>query len=718
MKTTPLVLALIAGASSPAFAQHSAPMQPNVLPPVDVETEGAGNAPETTTMTITGQTLRHLAPGSSDVGAILTRLPGLAGNTGGGFSTMPAIRGLSEQRLIVLVDGHPIDSACPNDMNPPLSYTAPQTAGAIDVITGVSPVSAGGDAIGGVISVKSAAPRFSTDGRLLITGEGQAYYRSNDGGFGSGLTLTVAGRQISATYSGSYAKAQNYHAGGDLGVVHATQYAKTDHKLALAYQGAIGLIELAGGFHHSAYEGFPNQFMDMTGNNSWFLNGHYLGSFDWGTVDVKADYRATDHAMNFLTDKGGTGNGGMPMNTRVRSGGYTLAVDLPLAPGTTLRMGSEYRHQRLNDWWPPVAGSMMMGPDTYLNVNNGRRERIAAYVEAQKRWGEAFSLTAGGRYARVNMNTGTVAPYSTGMMSMADAMAAAAFNAADHQRHFNNWSASLIAHYTPRQGLALDLGYAHKTRAPNIYELYTWGQGAMSSQMIGWYGDGNGYFGNLALKPERADTVSGSVTFSGGGKEGWFIKAAPYYTHVNDYIDARRIKVLTNMMGMPGPFAQLQFANTEAEFYGIDLSGAATLWKGGRYGQTRLSGTLSWVHGQNLSTQTPLYHQMPLNILASVEHRIGGLSAAVEVNWVDSKTRIDPARNEPVTRAYALVHLRGAYEWRQWRLSVDVENLLDRAYDLPLGGMALGDYRASGGMVLRPVAGRGRSVNVGLSRRF
>jgi len=710
MKTTTLALALIAGVSTPAMAQQSA----TALAPVDVDTvQGATSA-----TIITRDDLRHLAPSTSDTAAILARVPGVAGNTGGGFSTMPSIRGLSEQRLTVLVDGHPIDVACPNDMNPPLSYTDPQTLASIDVITGVSPVSAGGDAIGGVISVKSAAPRFSKDGRLLVTGEAQGYYRSNDGGFGTGLSLTVAGDHLSATYTGSYTKAGNYSAGGGLGTVHSTQYAKTDHKLALAWQGDIGLVELAGGYHHSAYEGFPNQFMDMTGNNSWFLNGHYLGSFGWGTVDLKADYRATDHAMNFLADKGGTADGGMPMNTRVRSGGYTLAVDLPLAVGTTLRLGNEYRNERLDDWWPPVAGSMMMGPSTYLNVNNGQRERIAGYVEAEQRWGDAFTLTAGGRFDRVNMNTGNVAPYSTGMMSMADATAATAFNAVSHERHFNDWSGSLIGHYTPAAGIAIDLGYAHKTRAPNLYELYTWGKGTMSSQMIGWYGDGNGYFGNLNLRPERADTISGSLTFSGGGKQGWFLKLAPYYTHVNDYIDARYVKSLNGMMGMPGPFVQLQFANEEAEFYGLDVSGAATLWNGGQWGQTRLTGTLSWVHGQNLTDHTPLYHQMPLNILASVQHAVGGFAGAVEFNWVDRKTRVDLTRNEPVTAAYALVNLRTAYQWKAWRLSLDVENLFDKAYYLPLGGMALGDYSASGDTVLRPVAGRGRSVNVGLSRRF
>src|SRR3546814_5581305 len=75
------------------------------------------------------------------------------------------------RRLTVLVDGVPIDIACANEMNAPLSYTDPQTIDAISVITGVTPVSMGGDSIGGAISVETQTPRFAKAGETLLTGE-------------------------------------------------------------------------------------------------------------------------------------------------------------------------------------------------------------------------------------------------------------------------------------------------------------------------------------------------------------------------------------------------------------------------------------------------------------------------------------------------------------------------------------------------------------------
>ncbi|MBO9498909.1 MAG: TonB-dependent receptor [Novosphingobium sp.] len=668
--------------------------------------------------------------GSSDTAELLTDLPGVSAATGGGFSSMPAIRGLSEQRLTVLVDGQAIDVACPNDMNSPLSYTDPQTVASVRVLTGVAPVSSGGDNIGGVIAVDSTPPQFAAGDGLLSTGEASTFYRSNGDGFGGALRLTVAGENVSATYTGSYTQSDQYHGGGDDGEVRSTEYAKTDHALALAVRSGASLFQLKGGYHYAPYEGFPNQYMDMVDNRSWFLNGSYRGGFDWGTLDLAASYREIRHAMNFLEDKL---PGSMPMNTRVHSFDGSARLELPVTARDTLRLGGEYHHEWLDDYWPPVAGSAMMSPDTYVNVNGATRDRLGAYAEWQRRWSDRLSTTAGVRYDRVAMNTGDVQPYNpldpipsmgmdmdTGMgvgmgMGNPDAGAAAAFNAAAHKRTDGNWNGSFLLSWQAFDGAEIELGYAHKARSPNIYERYSWGTGAMSSQMIGWFGDGNGYIGNLDLKPERADTASLALAL-GGADRGWSLRIAPYYTHVSDYIDAAFVRVLPDMMGMPSPFVQLRFANQEAEFYGVDLSGAVDLARGANGNATRLTGKLSWQRGTNLADHGPLYRQMPLNGRLALEHRQGPVELSAALAWVSDKTRVDATRNEPATQGYALIDLGAAYTAGRVRFSVQAENLLDKAYALPLGGMSLGDYGATG--ELRVVPGRGRSINFGLSTSF
>ena len=697
-----------------AFPAATAVAQEAVsLPDVDIDSADEPRAPTLSGERLSRAAIQSLATGSSDTAKLLQRLPGVSGFGAGGLSTLPVIRGLEAQRLNVLVDGVNIASACPNDMNPPLSYTDPQTVQSVDVITGVSPVSWGGDTIGGIISVETAPPRFAKQGETLLTGEASAFYRSNGDGFGGALSLTAVSDTLSMTYNGSYTESKNYEGGGSLGTVRSTEYAKTDHSLNVAAQTDLGLFELKGGYHFAPYEGFPNQYMDMTSNKSWFLNGHYAGMFGWGDIDVRAHYRDTDHRMNFLADKL---PGSMPMNTEVHSAGYAVKASILLGNAGMLRVGSEFQHQWLNDYWPPVPGNMMMGPGTFVNINGAKRDRLGTFLEWEKSWNGGLTLIAGIRNDQIWMNTGDVAPYGSGMMQMADVMAAADFNAADRKKHDSNWGGTLMARYALSDTAEIEIGYARKVRSPNIYERYTWGRGGMASQMIGWFGDGNGYVGNLALKPEKADTLSAALSLHGGGAGGWALKIAPYYTHVDDYIDAVKLADLTDMMGMPTPFDQLQFINQKAEIYGLDVSGAAPLWSGGQFGAARVTARASWLHGQNRTDGAPLYHQMPFNAALGLEHRIDGLETRIDLNYVADKDRIDPTRNEPRTKSYTLLNVQVAYRWDNFRLSLGADNLFDEAYFAPLGGVSLGDRKATG--ILRPVPGAGRSVNAGLSVKF
>ncbi len=692
------------------FAQDT-----QVLPSIEIDSDDLPTGP-VSSETLSRDRIAPLQSGTSDTTAVISRLPGVSSYGAGGFSGLPVIRGLEIRRLTVLVDGVPIDIACANEMNAPLSYTDPQTIDAISVITGVTPVSMGGDSIGGAISVETQTPRFAKAGETLLTGELSAFYRSNGDGFGGALSVTAASDRLSLSYAGSFTQSDNYKGGDHDGIVRSTEYKKTDHALSLAAQTDIGLFELKGGYQYAPYEGFANQYMDMTSNKSWYLNGHWKGAFDWGDLDLRAFYRDTDHRMNFLADKGGSANGGMPMNTETHSAGYTLKGDIVLSSRDTLRLGSEFHHQWLNDYWPAVAGNMMMGPNTYININGAKRDRLGTFAEWEAKWTPQITTLIGVRNDQVWMNTGEVQPYSTSMMNMADAMAATAFNAADRKRHDSNWSATALVRYALSEQATLELGYARKSRSPTVYERYSWGRGSMSSRMIGWFGDGNGYVGDPGLKPERADTVSAAVSLKGAAADGWSLRIAPFYTRVHNYIDVVKLADFTNMMGMPTGFVQLRFANRDAELYGVDVSGSLALWQSSSAGTAKLTGTASWLRGRNLDDGGSLYHQMPFNATFALEHRLGGWESTVELAVVADKNRVDATRNESRTNGYALVNLRTGYAWGKYRLGLDVQNLFDKGYDLPLGGMSLGDYKATGD--LRPVPGRGRSFNIGLTAKF
>ena len=60
----------------------------------------------------------------------------------------------------------------------------------------------------------------------------------------------------------------------------------------------------------------------------------------------------------------------------------------------------------------------MMGPDDYVNINNGKRERIAAFAEFESQVNTKLWLNAGVRIESINTHVGEVQSYNDGMSMM------------------------------------------------------------------------------------------------------------------------------------------------------------------------------------------------------------------------------------------------------------------------------------------------------------
>src|SRR3546814_15678958 len=127
---------------------------------------------------------------------------------------------------------------------------------------------------------------------------------------------------------------------------------------------------------------------------------------------------------------------------------------------------------------------MMMGPNTYINVNGAKRDRLGTFAEWDAKWTPQLTTLVGVRNDQVWMNTGEVQPYSTSMMNMADAMAATAFNAADRKRHDSNWSATALVRYAPSDQAPPEFGSARQRRSPGVHERSRWGRGSLSGRWM------------------------------------------------------------------------------------------------------------------------------------------------------------------------------------------------------------------------------------------
>jgi len=682
---------------------------------------------------------------SSDTAALLKNAPGVSLYQAGGVSSLPVLNGLADDRIRVLVTGMPITSACANHMNPALSYTDPANVGSIEVVSGVSPVSKGGDNIAGLIIVEPKQTPFASQAEGVRTSASiSSFYRSSQHAFGGAVAAEAATPTFALRYDGATVSAGNYHQGEDGPAVKSTEYEARNHAVTLSGKlGGGDQLTVQAGLQHIPSQGFVNQRMDLVDNSAQFINAGYQGRFDWGTLDARAYFQHTSHEMNFLDDKKFNKVApyrNMPMRTEGQDAGYSLKAEIPVSGTDLVRIGNEFQHQGLKDWWPPTtAGVSMMGPNNYITLNDATRDRFGTFIEWEKKWTPAWTTLLGARHDVVWMDTGDVAGYNNVVGGMAGVYAvdAAAFNAREHARTDQNIGVSALARYAPTHNSAIEAGYAMKSRAPNLYERYTWSKvdstmdnAQMAMNMFGWFGDGNGYTGNLDLKAETAHTASLTLGWHDAATKDWSLRLTPYYTYVSDYIGVRRLPynnagVQGGSINHPG-FVNLQFVNHDAELYGANVSGTMPLLNDSQFGTFALIGTLNYVHGENADTGMSLYHMMPLHGRLTLNHRLGNhrlgsWTNAIEFEAIGGKNNVDTVRNELTTSAYTLVNLHSSYELGNVRFDAGITNVFDSYYENPMGGHYIEPTmpgHIGGTQPKGNVPGMGRSFNAGMSIKF
>lgn len=755
--TAALAVAFSTGLCHNVSAQEKQPA-PQVLNNVVVSDSKIYPIPSVTA--VSDNNLAPMRAATSDTASLLRDVPGVSLYSAGGASSLPVIHGMADDRLRVKIDGMDLIASCPNHMNPPLSYLDPSNVGTMKVYAGITPVSVGGDSIGGTIVADTRAPEFAQPGQGVLTkGEVGGFYRSNGDAFGGNLAATLATENFNLTYTGSSAQSDNYKAGGDfkrstvtgvsghtlaLDEVGSTAYETRNHTIGFAMKGGNHLLEAKFGYQDVPYQLYPNQRMDMLDNEQKRFNLRYLGQFDWGSLEARAYTEHVDHMMDFGADKrywyGARSNSGsngvpcspinstcaagMPMYTKSKTNGFNLKADVDLNKDNLLRVGGQYQTYKLDDWWPASGGGMW--PGTFNNINDGQRDRAALFGELESRLNTQWTTLFGIRYENVKTDAGNVQGYSTAANAMGNQVVdARAFNAKDHERTDNNWDLTALARYNASVNSDIEFGFARKVRSPNLYERYTWSTWSMAAVMNNFVGDGNGYIGNIDLKPEKAHTLSATFDLHGADRS-WGIKATPYYTEVDDYVDA--VRCTSGAACTPAnrttsnQFVVLQYANQSARLYGLDLSGFMPLAQTG-VGDFGLKGLLNYTNGTNRDTGDDLYNIMPLNAKAVLTHKIGGWDNAVEIVGVSGKHNVSDVRNEIKTAGYGLTNLRASYTWKQVRVDLGVENLFDKYYGLPLGGaytgqgrtMALNDATMPWGTA---VPGMGRSIYAGFNVKF
>jgi iron complex outermembrane recepter protein len=642
-------------------------------------------------------------PAAPDSAAQVAKSPGVAIMRNGPSTPLIQMRGLNNNRVKILIDGMTIDRTHPNNFSPPLSFISSAELGSLDVITGVTPVSKGGDSIAGTIIAESKAPHFGTDQAPELFGESGISFSSGNDGLLMNLRTGVANKYLSLTYSGEGNTGNDFEFPG--GTVRDTSYLHRNHKLTLAGKLYNTVAAFDVSTQGTRNTGVPTMPVDVIRADADRLSLSVKGAYAFGNVDLKLYWhRNEEYVDNYsLRPVAASVNPTRFFAPGVRyEKGIRLAVELPVQENI-VRVGTEYLASNWDIYQQRPAG--FAGAGEHLDLFRGStRNRFGFFAEMERTLGKKWSFLLGTRLDVVSMDTPNIGAkgwYLTpaGMASKF-AADAAAFNSRSHDRTDYDVDVTAITRFKATDMATVELGLARKTRAPDLVERYLWTEIGAN----GGIGDGRTYFGNLDLKPEVSYQVNVGFDLH---NDAWQVKPNAFYNYVFDYIQ-----------GMPmsrkdsSGKALLQYSNVDAELYGFDL-----MWNYRLNKDWELDGTVSYVLGSNKTNGDNLYRIAPLHGSINSEYAIWKLKIRGECLLYRMQDNVASYNGETQSPGYVLFNARTTLDaTKNVKFTLGVENILDKQYADHLSGV----NQVSGGdvSVNSRVPGAGRFVYVALQVAF
>lgn len=650
-----LVLAIASAASA-----HAA--EPATLPEVTVIGAGVYTPQQVYSLPLdSGDTAA-----ARDTAALLEAAPGAAVVRNGQQTGIVQLRGLFGDRINVSVDGMHITPACPNHMDPPLHYISAQSLAELQVIAGITPVSQGGDSIGGTVIAKSAAPRFGDTVAFTSFGRIGAGYNGSNTGDDEHLRVGGANNRFSVGYAAEHLRGGNLQFPG--GEVADTGYTLNNQDLTLATKTGAGVWRLDAGKHKTQDAGTPALPMDMIRDDADTLALGYQGDAGFGMLEAKIYRHRIDHLMdNYSLRPAGMSRMFAPATSD--DSGASLATSIARGD-SVLRFGAEFLSNDFDSYSQNAVSGMRQDI-----IRDASRDRLGVYGEWQANFGQSWQTIAGLRQDTVRSDAADI--LNRGMAPLSDQTS---FNSRAHDFTDHNWDATLLARYRASAAVDYEIGLARKTRSPNLVERYLWTPANASAGQA----DGRTYLGNLDLRPEVSQQVSLGAAWRGAA---WRIAPSLFYDRVSDYIQGTPIARLDSS-GNP----VLQYTNLgRADLYGID-GRWSYMWSEA----LGLRGTLSYVRGENQDNGDNLYRIAPLRGDVNLDYRTGAWKHTVEWRLVARQDKVAAYNGETPTGGYGLVNLRTRWQLgKAASLSAGVENLFDKYYADHLGGI----NRVSGGNV-------------------
>ena len=429
-----------------------------------------------------------VAPGR-ELADVLRDIAGVSGSRMGGHGTDPAIRGLSQNRINVLLDGAFVFGACPNRMDPPTAYASAATYDRITVVRGVATLEYPGGP-GGAVLLERDTPAFRDgDGPRLAA---SAAYRSNPKTPEAEFDAALGNRHGFLRTFGSYADADNYQDGDGNEVRSAWQERVGGLLLGWTPDVNQSLVFTAESrkLHDELFAGAG---MDSPSSDSDLLRLNYEHHALGPAATLKANLYSA--GVHHVMDNYSLRTPPSPMmRLRVPSDSDTVGgqATMELADGPNLwRMGislqdNQRSARRFNDFSGTLQS--VMWPDATIRQAGAFMELIHTFEQQR--------LVGGLRYDHVLAKAGATAEDPPGMPLSPDQLYGLYYgiNGADRRTEHNLGALLRYEHDLADDYGTWYAGLSQTMRTADATERYLAANGATPSMR---------WVGNPGLEPER-----------------------------------------------------------------------------------------------------------------------------------------------------------------------------------------------------------------------
>jgi iron complex outermembrane receptor protein len=612
---------------------------------------------------------------------LLRLFPGGNRNSNGPMTRISQYRGLLGAQNNVSIDGQTYTSGGPNWMDTPLSSISQSLTQSVTLYRGLGSVATIEEGLGGSIAISSRKGGFSDDNKWGAFGLVEAGNGDNANSWGGAVHVGVRNQENWLDIGASMDKGDDYEFDG--GTVSASEYDRNQYRLGYGHRFTWADISIAAVINRTGKSGTPALPMDIINVDSEQYSFAVETRVSQGDLSFKANTLSVDHRMNnFTLRPPPTGMNGMKVLRQTLAvgdiGGFKLTYNRDMN-NNKLLFGIDGK-QEDHDADITNPGNEMF----YItNFNKVKRDRFGAFAQATVALSD-WDIEAGLRYNHVSMKAGEVGgnlAMMSGMLPVTqqdrlDALAKA-FNESDRNKKDDQWSAILKASRQLGGNTRLNLGLGRKVRSPSYQERYLW----LPMEATAGLADGYTYIGDINLKPETSIEFTAGVDWSIGR-----FKLTPeaYYRDVNNYIQGVPSgNMIANMFAlMMSGQLPLQFANVDAELYGLDLGyefEISTSWL--------LRGNLGYVRGKRTDISDNLYRIAPLSSFLELTYTHQRYFIAMESIAASKQDNLSVYNNEKPSAGWGIANLRGGFSLsKTFDINLGVENVFDKAYQDHLGG--------------------------------